>query len=420
MRKICFVIMLTVCFFNMQAQRQYFIYLQSETKQPFFVKLNNSKINSSSYGYLIIPKLADSTYQIGIGQQNDQSFTYNFEIKLNQKDHGYLIKNMGEKGLGLFDQQSLALLMPVNSKVSKEVSSPNPENNSKSFSDILSKASNDPALKEKTANPVAEKKNETEISTEKKETKQENMVVQPAEKKEAVSNPVRQQNEAIISDSLLKADENAKPVLPVVNNVESNDAGDYKKTVIVRKSESSTTQGFGLVYLDQYANGNTDTIKLLIPNAPKVFQSNTPSNQQEDKKFIELKSDTIQKKESEKIQDAQKVVAAEKVNTALETKGINNCVAVAADQDFFSLRKQMAAAEGNEQMINVASAFFKKSCFTTVQIKNLSFLFLDDEGKYRFFDQAYTHVVDVENFKTLQSEIKDEYYLNRFKAMLRN
>jgi hypothetical protein len=40
----------------------------------------------------------------------------------------------------------------------------------------------------------------------------------------------------------LKADENAKPVLPVVNNVESNDAGDYKKTVIVRKSESSTTQ----------------------------------------------------------------------------------------------------------------------------------------------------------------------------------
>jgi hypothetical protein len=167
----------------MQAQRQYFIYLQSETKQPFFVKLNNSKINSSSYGYLIIPKLADSTYQIGIGQQNDQSFTYNFEIKLNQKDHGYLIKNMGEKGLGLFDQQSLALLMPVNSKVSKEVSSPNPENNSKSFSDILSKASNDPALKEKTANPVAEKKNETEISTEKKETKQENMVVQPAEKR---------------------------------------------------------------------------------------------------------------------------------------------------------------------------------------------------------------------------------------------
>jgi hypothetical protein len=47
----------------------------------------------------------------------------------------------------------------------------------------------------------------------------------------------------------------------------------------------------------------------------------------------------------------------------------------------------MAAADGNEQMINVASDYFKKSCFNTVQIKNLSFLFLDDEGKYRFFDQ---------------------------------
>ena len=412
--------MLTLCFFNMHAQRQYFIYLQSETKQPFFVKLNNAKINSSSYGYLIIPKLADSTYQLGIGSQTDQAFTYNFEIKLNQKDRGYLIKNMGEKGLGLFDQQTLELLKPVNSKVNTEVSSSNVSNNSKSFSDILSKASNDPTLKEKPANPVAEKKNEAEIPLVKNETVLENKVVQPAEKKEIVANPAHQQNEVIISDTLAKTDEKTKPVLPVVNKVESNDAGGYKKTVIVRKSESSTTQGFGLVYLDQYANGNTDTIKLLIPNAPKVFQSNTPSNQQEDKKFIELKSDTLQKNESEKIKEAQMIVAAETVTTAPINKGINKCVAVATDQDFFSLRKQMAAADGNPQMINVASDYFKKSCFTTVQIKNLSFLFLDDEGKYRFFDQAYTHVVDVENFKTLQSEIKDEYYLNRFKAMLRN
>lgn len=124
-----------------------------------------------------------------------------------------------------------------------EVSSSNVSNNSKSFSDILSKASNDPTLKEKPANPVAEKKNEAEIPLVKNETVLENKVVQPAEKKEIVANPAHQQNEVIISDTLAKTDEKTKPVLPVVNKVESNDAGGYKKTVIVRKSESSTTQG---------------------------------------------------------------------------------------------------------------------------------------------------------------------------------
>ena len=51
-------------------------------------------------------------------------------------------------------------------------------------------------------------------------------------------------------------------------------------------------------------------------------------------------------------------------------------------------------------------------------IKNLSTLFLNDDGKYKFFDAAYTHVSDPENFSSLAAELKDEYYINRFKAML--
>ena len=53
------------------------------------------------------------------------------------------------------------------------------------------------------------------------------------------------------------------------------------------------------------------------------------------------------------------------------------------------------------------------------QIKNLSTLFLNDSGKYRFFDLAYGYVSDAEKFSSLQAELKEEYYINRFKAMLR-
>jgi hypothetical protein len=84
------------------------------------------------------------------------------------------------------------------------------------------------------------------------------------------------------------------------------------------------------------------------------------------------------------------------------------------------LRKTMAATETDDDMLDEARKYFKTKCFTTVQIKNLGALFLSDAGKYKFFDQAYSYVSDTENFASLQSELKEEYYINRFKAMLRN
>ena len=80
----------------------------------------------------------------------------------------------------------------------------------------------------------------------------------------------------------------------------------------------------------------------------------------------------------------------------------------------------MAAETADDDMVSEARKYFKTKCFTVLQLKNLSTLFLNDDGKYKFFDAAYIYVSDAENFTGLQSELKDEYYINRFKAMLRN
>ena len=80
----------------------------------------------------------------------------------------------------------------------------------------------------------------------------------------------------------------------------------------------------------------------------------------------------------------------------------------------------MAAAENDDDMITEAKKYFKLKCYTSLQIKNLSTLFLIDGSRYHFLDAAYPYVSDDENFGMLQSELKDEYYLNRFRAMLRN
>ena len=72
-----------------------------------------------------------------------------FRCTLNRKDHGYLLKNFGDKGWGFLICKRLAVQMSSsgNSKTG------NPEktrtNDVSAFTDILSKAADDPSLKEK-------------------------------------------------------------------------------------------------------------------------------------------------------------------------------------------------------------------------------------------------------------------------------
>jgi hypothetical protein len=78
----------------------------------------------------------------------------------------------------------------------------------------------------------------------------------------------------------------------------------------------------------------------------------------------------------------------------------------------------MASEDNKEGMIKVANKYFRSRCFSTGQIKDLSYLFLTDEGKYMFFDAAYTHTSDSELFSTLESQLKDPYYKKRFEALI--
>ena len=78
----------------------------------------------------------------------------------------------------------------------------------------------------------------------------------------------------------------------------------------------------------------------------------------------------------------------------------------------------MAAEKNDEAMIKIAKKVFKTKCFTTDQVKNLSNLFLQDEGKYNFFDSAYPFVSDSAIYSTLENQLTDPYYITRFKAMI--
>ena len=74
----------------------------------------------------------------------------------------------------------------------------------------------------------------------------------------------------------------------------------------------------------------------------------------------------------------------------------------------------------DEDRIALAKKVYKQKCFLVKHVKALSELFKTDEGKYKWFDNTYPYVYDTVNFASLSELIKDDYYQNRFKAMLRH
>lgn len=120
--------------------------------------------------------------------------------------------------------------------------------------------------------------------------------------------------------------------------------------------------------------------------------------------------------------DAPATPTADSVKNAKGTALFMNsdCKETALDTDIDKLRIKMLLVASDEEKIALAKKVFRQKCFLTAQVKALSELFKTDEGKYKWFDAVYAFVADSGNFSRLSELLKDEYYLNRFKAMLRN
>lgn len=469
MNKLLLVFLFAATSLTTSAQKVYFVYLQSEPEQPFFVKMDDKIYSSSASGYLILAKLRDTSYSFKVGFPQNKWPEQVFTVAVNRKDHGFLLKEFGDKGWGLFDLQTLAVQMSATgiAKVADKVKTDNKDVSA--FTEILSKASDDPSLKEKQVQQKPEEKPAPKTESvaveviKKQETKKEirepaviktaDVVTIKAEKKEdpktAIKEPAITKSAEIIDSREVNKEEGkvvieevpvSKPVEPVVElAIKKEDPKivseqpvlvsetpkesleeEYTRSVVTKRSESSTTEGFGLVFIDNYENGTRDTIRLLIPN-PRLIVGVEMAEPKEEKKFLDIVTEAPKKQEEKPVEPQPKMeekpVAAE---TPVEKPvALVNCPATADENDFFKLRKAMAAAEGDEEMVAEAKKYFKIKCFTTAQLKNLSTLFLNDEGKYNFFDAAYKHVSDKASFVTLQSELKDEYFINRFKAIIR-
>jgi hypothetical protein len=416
-----FLIFLFIGFvFFLNAQKIYFVYLQTETSEPFFVRMDDKLYSSSPTGYLILSKLKDSTYKFKIGFPS-KDIDLNFATSINKKDHGFLIKNLGEKGWGLFDLQTLELqTTTTNAKKETGLNSTinYPVN---AFTEMLSKATDDPSLKQ---SPVF-------VNDEEKKSKVM-QTVDKAAQKPAITDAVVKEEKKIepASQPISKLEESKAEVLNTSSqkeNFERNNSLNqqiYKRSEVTKISEVNSGDGFESVFIDQNQDGTKDTIRILIRADKELTIIQEPKKEEakvDSTKILNVTGNATQATNKPvadaKKDDSKKWWPFNKSKTEAEAK---KCESVAGNDDFLKLRRKMAGRTNDDGMIDEAKKYFKATCFSTEQIKNLSSMFLSNAGKYNFFVAAHDYTTDVENFPSLQSELKDEMYINRFKELLHN
>ncbi len=409
-------------------QRVYFVYFQSENGKPFSVYFNEKLYNSSQAGYLIVSKLEPKSYTAAIKFNAADNEPVPFNMLVENRDYGYFIKEPDGKMVlqNIQTKETIYTTTDPNAikTVQKEVSR---------FTDVLSKASNNPTLKEEIVQPPKPVEKEVPKETppvvkEQEVVVKKGPVVVPEKKIEQTENtaihnevqPEKQAENATITTEV-------KPSAPPPSTSGGIPAPEYVPSTVNKRFENSTTAGLGITYSDVYSNGIVETITIFIPE-PKLIKNtdavaDKPADNSlflEKKEVVEKKVAPVIKEKNEETKPVDKEPAVQ--NTSADkpvAKNTNkNCKETADEQDFIKLRKKMIGEDTDEDMLSVAAKAFKLKCYTSEQVKNLSVIFLTDEGKYKIFDAAFPYVWDQEKYATIDSGIKDEYFLRRFKSIL--
>lgn len=281
------------------AQQSYFIYIQSETKDPFAVVIGGKTYHASN-GYLIVPQLYNGNHQMFLQVHQQPRLSYQLTVK--GKDIGLSLQKIKD-AYKLLNLQTNEVIEPLANDASKQ---------------------SVPASPQKTGNENAFKQ--------------------------------------------------------------------YQTRTIIKTAQNATTDGVAIAFID-YQQLSKDTVNITIPTSG-ADTHNTVNN---------AVTAEPQKKESS--------VTTSNINSK------NDCKSIAQEDDFYAARINMAKAKSNLKMMEAAEKAFKNRCYTTEQIKNLGSLFLSDLSRLSFFEMAFKHVADSQNFHTLEDQLIDGAFRASFKQM---
>jgi hypothetical protein len=492
------------------SQQLHFAFLQTDTRKPFYVTLNNRNYSSTASGYIILPKLQNGDYAIRIGfAKNEETAEQEYLLQVKDNDQGYLIKDFGDKGWGLFNLQTMAVqyagaaaqekakiaaaqkaeaeqrqqklqeeaqaaetqrrndslktVAAAQQQYADSIATIAAATRQRNYEDSITKL-NDAARQNRYTDSIANvaaAANEAERiaklaadSTAKAQAaatkKEQDDIAAKLENETAVA----RENERLekLADSTARAQAAAiekqreKEEAATKNENASSTATKLPDNILTKRND--TVKNIQLPILIQQAftdtgwyyaynvinNNQRETVQVFIPSAqPKLPVNTSATVEKEILPVNDIKKDTLPNTNSEIVTekvDNSPVIAGTVATPSTEVKDStpvtaeksilnSNCKSVANEKDFLTARRKIASVFGTDAMLVAAGKIFKEKCYTTEQLRNLCVLFLTDEGRYKFLDTAYPFAFDAYRYGQLQDLLLDNYYLQRFKSMLR-
>jgi len=419
------------------AQQDYFILIQSDNNQVFYARLGDRTINSSDRGFMILSQLKDSSYVVKIGLPGRQMPEASFTLVINKKDLEFQLKDLGEKGLALFNPKTLEL------KTSDTREAPDKGyvtgiKKDDAFSRMMAAVVGDTAVMYNTyametmlkdSAPPAPKASPEIVAASGapvssltaadsvRKASSTGMNVSVADSSGAVATLRNSTQEGVIPVRSVPA---APPVMGQdsiagsLNTGYSRDSNamNTRKTDVIHKiSERRTAKFVRLVYSDHVTGGTADTIVVIIPVDSGANLAQHHPDLREKGQGMKNDAGGNSSLSSNKPDSLPKKGQGELVLVN------SDCRNFASDYDVDKLRVKMLEADKDDDRIAAARKVFRSKCFTTKQVRALSEVFTSDAVKYRFFEMAYPFVSD-DHFRELSDLLVDPVYNGKFKAMV--
>lgn len=418
------------------AQRLYFVYLQTESQEPFFVQLNKKNQSSSSVGHLILSGLVNGTYEISLGFPG-QNATQQYRLTIDGVDKGYLVKKFENGEWGLVDLQTsatqlsgavkreaekaeieLAIAAATAKKLEEEQALKAEQAKAEQAKAEQVKAEQDKAAQAKADSIKALEKNNDagKVAAAAAVVTTAAVVTQNGEKKETTDEVKATEKTAEKTGETIEKQTSGAVNPPAVSGVNAVAApaavvaGTLSAAEIAKLQDEARridAQGKRDSVLNAQKKDSAATKKVTAAPAFLDIEMTMPADS------LQAKTDTVVL-----VPVAVQAPPADTLKTPAAPAKNPNCSAEATDADIEMVTMLIKGEKAADDALEMARKGMKIKCVQTAQVRKLALLFEGQEDRYRLLDMAYRYTLDRQNYLTLADLLTDTYFLNRFKAML--
>lgn len=427
------------------SQVKYYLYLDAEKKEPFYIHLNDTTISSKG-GYLIAASLYGGNYNFQVGFTGQHKIQYVFSIESVNRDLAFTLRNFNGR-YALVNTTTGNKIEAVRTIGDKETVVTGPPR-SDAYALLLAGVVNDSAVLYNMVDMASIMAKDSSIPVEQPEEvadslllidteplvvddKPDNPATELTDTIEAVPEPEKQ---ALLADTIaLSEPEEVKPI-----DLQHLNADSLLLDAELKAEEQALKEKMQVLLLkDTLVGGKRmltyqtaeDTIEIeietepaLIVEKPEIKPDSVLVDVPAPKPITTLPAEKTEEPVKEQVQEPVRE-QAEKPVIVTENKpsGLminSDCRKFATDADIDKLRIQMLKAGNDANKLKVAEKLFRQKCFTVRQAIALSELFRDDDGRYNFFEAVYPFISDSGNFRILEQYLSSDFYKTRFRSLL--